>query len=156
MELAANLRPVQALIGTWRGPGRGEYPTIDPFEYTEEVTFADIGKPFLTYIQRTWSPEGTPMHTESGFLRMPGGDGVEFTLAQPTGQVELATGSLATTDARMRIDLMAALLNSGSATAVQATRRMLSLTADELTTTLAMAAVGQPMTHHLVSVLRRV
>ena len=94
MPLHPALKPVSGLIGTWRGAGRGEYPTIDPFEYTEEVTFAEAWKPFLVYVQKTWSPEGTPMHTETGYLRVSDGSAMEFVLSQPTGQTELAEGTL--------------------------------------------------------------
>lgn len=60
MTLHPALKSVSELIGTWRGTGRGEYPTIDAFEYTEQVTFAEAGKPFLVYVQKTWSPERAP------------------------------------------------------------------------------------------------
>ena len=78
MTLHPGLSAVAGLIGTWRGEGAGEYPTIDSFTYTEEVTFTDVGKPFLHYVQRTWSPAGAPMHTETGYLRLVDGSAVEF------------------------------------------------------------------------------
>ena len=87
------------LIGTWRGDGAGEYPTIKPFEFTEQVTFArpNPGKPFLSYNQQTWS-KGTnppmPMHTESGFLRIFPDKNVEFCIVQPTGVCEVEQGRL--------------------------------------------------------------
>ncbi|HLS34575.1 MAG TPA: FABP family protein [Brevibacterium sp.] len=151
-----SLAPVASLIGTWRGPGRGEYPTISPFEYTEEVTFADVGKPFLHYVQRTRSPANAPMHMETGFLRVTGEGVVEFVLAQPTGQTELAEGRLAAGGDGFSAELRSRVVNSGSAKQVEATVRGLELSGDTLVTTFAMAAVGVPMTHHLRSELRRV
>ena len=156
MELAPNLAPVAALVGTWTGDGAGRYPTIEPFTYTEEITFTDLGKPFLHYIQRTKSPDGAPMHTETGYLRVPGDGTVELILAQPTGQTELCEGTLTTTADSLDLELSAGLRNSASAKEVTATRRRYTLTGDRLVTTFAMAAVGQPLTHHLRSELHRV
>lgn len=155
MELHANLEPVAGLIGTWRGSGHGEYPTIASFDYTEELTFADIGKPFLTYRQRTWSPDGSPLHTETGFLRVPASGRIEFILAQPTGQTELAEGELGRTTSGIDMQLRSTIVNSTSAKHVDATERDYHLASDELITKFAMAAVGQPMTHHLASRLAR-
>lgn len=155
MELHPGLTSVAALIGTWRGDGAGEYPTIDSFEYTEEVTFTDIGKPFLHYVQRTWSPAGVPMHTETGYLRVVDGTAIEFVLAQPTGQTELAEGQLSSTANGLSCSLTSKVTNSASAKQVDATERRLELAGNVLTTRFAMAAVGVPMTHHLTSVLHR-
>src|SRR5699024_5466178 len=144
MALHPNLSPVAALIGTWTGPGRGEYPTITSFTYTEELTFADVGKPFLTYAQRTWSPEGAPMHMESGFVRVPAEGAVEMTLAQPTGQTELAEGRVRVNGEAMEFDLLSRIMNSASAKHVQVTRRRYLLRGDTLEVDFSMAAVGQP------------
>ena len=156
MTLHPDLEAVAALLGTWRGEGSGEYPTIDPFEYTEELTFTDLGKPFLHYVQRTWSPAGAPMHTETGYLRVADGTSVELVLAQPTGQTELAEGPLAPTADGFAGTLDSRVVNAASAKPVEATRRHLVLAGDVLTTRFAMAAVGVPLTHHLASELHRV
>ena len=156
MTLHPGLSAVAGLIGTWRGEGAGEYPTIDPFAYTEEVTFSDVGKPFLHYMQRTWSPAGAPMHTETGYRRLVDGSSVEFVLAQPTGQAELAEGPLAATADGFTCELASRVSNSASAKQVDGTERRIELAGDVLTTHFAMAAVGVPMTHHLKSVMHRV
>ena len=54
------------------------------------------------------------------------------------------------------LEFQARVANSATAKQVDATRRRYELTGDRLVTTFAMAAVGQPMTHHLHSDMRRV
>jgi len=48
------LEPLSFLLGEWRGTGIGEYPTVDSFTYEEVLEFGNVGKPYLTYRQRTW------------------------------------------------------------------------------------------------------
>lgn len=157
MNPAPNLASVNLLIGVWKGPGRGTYPTITPFEYTEEVTFSDVGKPFLVYRQRTFSNTGAPMHTESGFLRVPSVGVSEFVLAQPTGQTELLEGTIETLDRGLRLWLTSRqVVNSTSAKQVDATQREYILRGDTMTTEFSMAAVDQQMSRHLFSTLEAV
>ncbi|MFW0794539.1 FABP family protein [Gordonia sp. CPCC 205515] len=155
VSIAPNLIPIAPLIGSWTGPGRGEYPTIDSFDYTETIVIEDIGKPFLFYRQRTRSPDGRALHTESGFLRVPAQGIIEFTLAQPTGHTELCAGVLEVVDGVLELTMTGAVLGSASAKAVEATERRYRLDGDTLRTDFAMAAVGVPLTHHLTSDLRR-
>lgn len=153
-----NLMPVAALVGTFSGEGRGEYPTISDFHYREEVTFTDIGKPFLHYVQLTWTPDGaSPMHTETGYLRVGEGGHVEMTIAQPTGQTELCEGKLEVEDGvlTMTFDNIT-VVNSTTAKLVHETRRIYHLSGGQLATSFDMAAVGQELTRHLTSTLKRV
>jgi len=50
-DLHPDLEALTPLLGTWSGRGEGHYPTIQPFEYLEEVVFSHVGKPFLAYAQ---------------------------------------------------------------------------------------------------------
>lgn len=156
MELHANLEVVRSLIGVWRGEGTGHYPTITSFEFTEELTFTNIGKPFLHYQQRTWTKDGKPMHTETGYLRVPNPEQVEFILALPTGQTELGEGPLVSHDSGFTISLESRVQNSSTAKQVDMTTRSYALEGDTLRTEFGMMAVGQPLTNHLQSSLHRV
>ncbi|NLW13785.1 MAG: FABP family protein [Trueperella sp.] len=151
MELSDNLKPVEALVGTWEGTGVGVYSTITTFEYREEITFTNIGKPFLHYIQRTWNTEGAPMHTETGYLRVPGNGTIEFILALPTGQTELLEGTIEDTGAGFHMELTGKVQNSSTAKHIDATERTFTLDADHLRSTMGMAAVGVPMENHLTA-----
>ena len=153
MALSPQLQP---LVGTWQGTGSGHYPTIDPFSYSEELIFRDVAKPFLVYQQRTWSPDGRPMHMETGFLRSPTPSTVEFVLAQPTGHAELAEGTLIAAEDGLVLDLQSPqVLVAASAKPVEATARTYRLVKNQLSVDFSMAAVGAAMTHHLHSDLAR-
>ncbi len=84
------------LLGTWRGEGRGSFPTIDPFAYREELVFEHVGEPYLLYQQESFDTvDGAALHLERGFLR-PGAtpDSLELCLAHPLGLTEVAHGEL--------------------------------------------------------------
>ena len=144
-------------LGTWSGQGAGEYPTIEPFGYIEEVTFGHVGKPFLVYGQRTKaSDDGRPLHAETGYLRVPSPDRVELVLAHPTGITEIQEGTLSITETTLELELAAtAIGRTSSAKDVTALSRSIRVDGDELTYTLRMGAVGQPLQHHLAATLHR-
>lgn len=148
--------PLAFLLGTWRGAGTGEYPTIDDFAYTEEALFGHVGKPFLTYVQRTRDVDGAPLHAESGYLRAVGAGRVELIVAQPSGIVEIHQGTVRTTAGGGRIELRSVhVAGSPTAKEVSAVHRDLEVAGDVLGYTLDMAAVGRPLGHHLTAELYR-
>jgi hypothetical protein len=153
MELHPDCASLAFLLGTWRGQGQGEYPTIEEFRYNEEATFGHVGKPFLTYSQKTKNAEtGEPMHAEAGYLRALGGNEVEFIIVQPSGIIELHSG----TAEGQKLDLSLDSVHI-TPTAKSVTDVWRSLWVDDegvMHYLLTMAAVGQPLTHHLAAELR--
>lgn len=159
VELHPLLEPLRAFAGHWEGAGEGEYPTIEPFTYVEEIHLVPVpGKPLLAYRSATRHPQtGAPMHAESGWLRPVGGDAVELVVAQGPGLVEVAEGLVDAFDGGGELVLGSSLV-AGTATAkeVTATERRYRVAGDRLDYDLAMAAVGVPLTHHLRASLGRV
>ena len=80
------------LLGTWRGEGTGQYPTIDPFTYPRRSRSSTSVTRSSCIAGLAGRPDGSPLHFERGFLR-PGGRGdVELCLAHPLGLTEVAHG----------------------------------------------------------------
>jgi hypothetical protein len=149
-----SVTPLSFLLGRWAGEGEGSYPTIEPFQYGEEITVSHVGKPFLAYAQRTWSlDDGHPLHAETGYFRCPSPTRVELVVAHPNGLVEVSDGLLTATSLALSSTTVA-----GTATAkeVDSVQRRIDVEEDRLGYELAMAAVGVPLTGHLRAVLHRV
>ena len=145
--------PFEVLAGEWWGRGNGSYPTIADFSYSEHLAIEPVpGKPLARWTSKTRdAATGDARHAESGFLRATP-SGVEFAVAHGFGVVEVATGS---------IDDASLLLSSddlhGAPTAKQIDRveRRYDIDGDALQYSVAMAAVGVDITHHLRADLRR-
>ncbi|MDT5109490.1 MAG: hypothetical protein QOK33_3511 [Mycobacterium sp.] len=156
-ELHPDIAVLAPLLGTWVGRGAGEYPTIEPFTYAEEVTFGHVGKPFLSYTQRTKAlSDGRPLHGETGFLRVPSAGRVEWVLAHPTGVTELEEGLLTVCAGVIEMELASSAIGrTASAKDISALSRSFRIEGDAMTYTVRMAAVGQPLQHHLAASLTR-
>jgi hypothetical protein len=150
----ADPHPFEPLAGTWRGQGEGHYPTISPFTYTEELVIEPVpGRPLAHWRSRTRdAPTGEPRHAESGFLRAVGDGAVELVVAHGFGIVEISTGSFD----RGRLTVRTGeLVGSPTAKRVDEVERDCRFVDDDLSYDVSMAAVGEPLTHHLRATLHR-
>jgi len=156
-DLHPDLQALAPLLGTWQGRGSGTYPTIEPFDYLEEVAFSHVGKPFLVYGQKTKSAaDGKPLHAETGYLRVPQPGHVELVLAHPSGITEIEVGTYTADGTTIELDMTAANIGlTPTAKEVTALGRSFRVDGDELSYSLQMGAVGQPLQHHLGAVLHR-
>jgi hypothetical protein len=145
--------PLAALAGTWRGAGEGVYPTIADFTYTEELVIAPVpGRPLAHWRSTTRDgATGEPRHAESGFLRSVA-QGLELVVAHGFGVVEASVGTF---DGDVLALRTSGLLGAPSAKQVDEVERRYELDGETLRYTIAMAAVGVPLTHHLRAELRR-
>lgn len=159
-DLHPDLEALAPLLGTWAGQGSGKYPTIESFEYFEEVVFSHVGKPFLAYTQKTKAvADGKPLHAESGYLRVPRPGHVEWVLVHPSGITEIEVGTYSVTGGLIELEMWTSPMGSiglaPSAKEVTELGRSVRIDGDELSYSVEMGAVGQPLQNHLAATLRR-
>lgn len=159
--------PVSWLIGQWVGVGTGQYPSIEDFQFGQEVQFSCDGRPFLTYWSRSWLLDGEgnrvrPTATESGFLRPYPDRSLELLLTHPTGYSEIWEGRVEVTGLEqdtitgakieLRTDVVA---RAEAAKPYTAGHRLYGLVDGDLLWTFDMAAVGHDLQNHLAARLKR-
>lgn len=169
-DLHPNCIPLAFLLGTWAGAGVGGYPTIESFNFGQEVTFSYTPeKSFLRYESRSWllDSEGNqvrPLDQETGYWRPQprteenGTAGttrtlLEVLLAHPTGISEIWTGEADGAKVELRTDVVA---RTESAKEVTAGHRLYGLVKGDLLWAYDMAAMGQPLQSHLSAQLKPV
>jgi hypothetical protein len=156
-DLHPDVMPVAFLLGHWHGNGHGDYPTIDAFEFGQELAFTHDGRPFLHYLSRTWlidedGTPGRPLAVETGFLRPRPDNQVEFLLTHPTGFAEIYYGSIEGARLVLTTD---AVVRTASAKEYTGGQRLYGLVDGQLLWTFDMAAVGQHLQSHIWARLER-
>jgi THAP4-like, heme-binding beta-barrel domain len=157
-DLHPDLMPLGWLIGRWEGRGHGDYPTIDAFEFGQQIDFSHNGKPFLHYVSQTYvvGEDGSklrPLAMETGFWRPQPDNKLEVVLTHPTGIAEIWYGEIDGAKIEMRTDIVA---RTETAKEVTAGHRLYGLVRGELMWAYDMAAVGQSLQPHIWATLRRV
>lgn len=161
-ELPDNLHPecakVAWLLGTWRGNGHGDYPTIEAFQFGQELIFTHDGRPFFHYMSRSWivDADGTKVRDaaiETGFLRPKADGSLEFLLTHNTGIVEIYLGEVEGARLQLTTDAVGRTETSKEYNAGQ---RMYGLVEGDLLYAFDMAAMGEQLQPHLWARLQRV
>lgn len=146
------VEPLAFLLGKWLGRGKGNYPTVDSFTYTEELNFWHVGNPWIGYSQQTWSPEGSAMHAETGYFRPKRDNKVEIVIAHALGVTEIQEGTFDGT----RIEVTSTSLSSTTtADKIRQLARTFDVDGDKMTYELKMAYEAVPLQTHLGAELKR-
>jgi THAP4-like, heme-binding beta-barrel domain len=147
------------LVGVWTGDGAGVVPsTGEQFAFTQRVTFAHDGRPFLAYESRSWLVDAhgvviRPAMREAGFWRPgPGEDDIEVQLVNVTGLAETFTGLAGDLRWELATD---AVVSARSAREVDGERRLYAVRDDTLAYATELALPGQEFAPHLNGSLHR-
>ena len=157
-NLHPNCAPVAWLLGTWQGNGHGDYPTIEPYQYGQELIFTHDGRPFFHYFARSWIVDeaGEKVRDaalETGFLRCPEPGKVEFLLTHNTGFVEIYYGDAGGAKLDLTTD---AVVRTETAKEYTAGKRLYGNVESDLLYAYDMAAMGESLQPHLWARLQRV
>jgi hypothetical protein len=121
------------LHGSWKDKGSGKFPTIDSFEYEEQLDFeVNSTYPLIHYEQRTiLLSTQEPSHWESGFIRVVDEDYIEISNSQDSGRVEVLRGKmLATSDSSYELNLVSISIENDPR--LKSTQRLIKVTNDAI------------------------
>lgn len=146
------------MLGTWRGNGHGDYPTIDAFQFGQELIFTHDGRPFFHYMARSWiiDPESgekvRDAALETGFLRCKPEGKVELVMTHSSGIIEVWYGHAEGGKLDIATDAVA---RTETAKEYSAGKRLYGNVEGDLLYAFDMAAMGQELQPHLWARLQR-
>ena len=147
------VEPIAFLLGTWRGGGKGVYPTIADFEFEEELTFWHPDGGWIAHVQKTKATDdGRPLHSEMGYWRPKEDNVVELVITHSFGVVELSMGRV--TDTTLEF-VSEHFMQTPTAKTIDKAIRRFTVDGDDLHYEVDMEFGGHPMQHHLRATLTR-
>lgn len=156
-NLHPNCAPIAWMLGTWHGNGHGDYPTIDAFQFGQELIFTHDGRPFFHYFARAWivDENGEKVRDaalETGFVRCQPEGEVEVVMTHNIGFVEIWHGTAADGKLEIATDAVA---RTETAKEYTAGHRLYGNVEGDLLYAFDMAAMGQLLQPHLWARLQR-
>ena len=105
------------LEGTWRGEGRGQFPTVTSFDYRETLVFTRRDEKTLAYEQRAQKrydggTEYLESHWENGFISILENDDLQLVNIQIGGRSEVLVGTIESLDAIFRVHFVSKTLTN--------------------------------------------
>ena len=105
------------LEGTWKGEGRGGYPTVTSFDYRETLGFTRRDEKTLAYEQRAQKrydggTEYLESHWENGFISILENDDLQLVNIQIGGRSEILVGTIESLDAIFRVHFVSKTLSN--------------------------------------------
>ncbi len=144
------------------GIGKAQYPTIDSFEYEENLSFEVYKSRLLIHYEQKTKllPSGEQSHWESGFIRPLENGLIEISNSQNNGRVEVLQGQIdmnSLSEQELKIEFASVVLAHDPK--MVETKRVLTVKADVLHYILLMSTNTTPepnLTMHLEAVLKRI
>ena len=116
-KLTTSLQIFDLLEGTWKGEGRGGYPTVTSFDYRETLVFTRRDEKTLAYEQRAQKrydggTEYLESHSENGFISILENDDLQLVNIQIGGRSEILDGTIESLDAIFRVHFVSKTLSN--------------------------------------------
>lgn len=156
VKVIDSVKPIKWLIGKWSSiSAKGQYPTIPPFDYTEDIKFVFVGQPMLNYISETWL-NNKPKHLECGFLRInPGTNKVSFLLAQNFGITSIEEGTVKNNNEMIIQSTHVNSISFAVEPFVKSVKRHYKMNGNKLELVVYLETSKTPLTEHLRAVYEK-
>ncbi|XP_043273042.1 peroxynitrite isomerase THAP4-like [Venturia canescens] len=142
------IKSLSWLEGTWRTEtiAQGQFPTIKPFTYCDEIKFISIGQPMLNFEAQSWHPEKkNPMHREVGFLKViPESNKVALVVSHNFGLTTIEEGFIGDNEIKLESVSIARMSQGTKEPGVTKLKRELKLVGNDLEQIVHMATTTTP------------
>ncbi len=160
--ISNNIKTLQErLTGTWKGSGKGSFPTLESFDYEELLVFKCLKEePYLEVSQKAWTLNGEErqlVHWETGIITMLSDRQLKWYCSHMNGRMEVYGGNILCKEDTIEIHLKSEFVKNeiGLKTALHS-ERIIHLSDKELSYTMKMSTTEvSKLTQHLKASLKK-